>query len=1373
MNKAISSLYDIESTFSSDTYQLKEEIGQGGFGRIFKATQLTTNQEVAIKFLTLSPEFDAIKKERYIKRFERETLLISKLRHPNIVRLLDKKKGDDGLFYAVFEYVEGKTLRQTLAEKGVLTPVEAAEIMAQVLDALAHAHSQGVVHRDIKPSNIMLTTIGAKTHAKILDFGIASLVSEIREHDYKKITLTQETLGTPSYSAPEQLRGEPPTPKTDIYVWGLVFIECLTGRPTINGSNLASIFHKQLSQCDVPLPAALVGHPVAALLRRVLNKKAQGRISDTKELYNEFVQINFSSLVGDLSNSVVTTRSDRANQMDGDDQDTLNINNVFQYTGLTERKQITALCLTLKVKTVLNDAFDLDVADALHRDHKSQCIDIAVRYGGFHVGALADTLLFYFGYPMVSDNDGRLCARAALEIMSNLNKRNSLLKMSQGIVNEARIGIHTGIVTTYADVIPDGDTPNIAVEIARIALPYEVLCSAPTRMALDNYIEFESVKTLSRLGVADNDMSLFLMKGERQLEAFGFLRASNFSRHFVGRDKELDVLLDLLNLDIGKHYRAHIFGEAGIGKSRLLFELRSNAKDFTHFVAQCLPEHRNNALFPILNLIRYKYSLDSESPGEAVDILRGQVRALDGIDECKATPILCYWLGLPVPNDIELSVESPDIQKQFLFSALSALLSQPEISQQPQRCLFIFEDIHWADPTSIEFISQFVTSDSFVRCNHAFFSTSRETIPELLSKIDFIPFEVLRLDPEKTARFIVNLFDNQQVAPAMLDVLTVRTDGIPLFIEELVNMMKQKKLVQRLNCVVDFVDPGNVDEVPSNLRDSLQQKLDALNYAKDTSQLAATIGREFNYDLLVAASTKSEEQLQTDLDELVEMELVFKQRRINGDSYLFKHALVRDAAYESMTVGVLTFNHLQVANTLVSNFPKVARKQPALVANHFSNAQDFLNAFRYGDRSLYEMARNSLNKEALVYSDQVKEWVESVSCDMSRNECQLQFNTTLLPIKTMVEGWGSIGIKTLAEASTLLINDLKDSDYTSIRSEELNQYQHKTEWALLLYHHYQGNRSLARSLGEKLLQKAEVEQDRVKELVIRTTLGQAYFFDGDFKQAQCTLSKVIDSYNIDTDINLYIEYGFDPYHFSAGNLMCIEALTGHLERAQVYYDLCLNHAKATNNIATIITAYTFGTCLFFVLNDREAMAQCTNEVIAEYGDKIESNWIYKYFYMMHDWTKSEYQRAAQTVVEELAGGQNSFLSWYEPSLADTYNHYSMFDQAIQLMTNSLDRSIQSGEMCIVPIAYRYLAISHFKKEGYLCEESINCFNKAIQESRQRGSQWLEFLAIYEYLICQPVETVVNTLKIRTAQLTKEMTGIKGNQWVIKLQHLIM
>ena len=743
---------DIPFRFYSDSYELLEKIGQGGFGEVYKARLIKTGQLVAIKFLTLSSEYSEDKKRRYIERFEREILLVSRLQHPNIVRLLDKGCFKNEQVYAVFEYVTGSTLKEVLTESGPLSPVEASDIMGQVLDALIHAHEKGVIHRDLKPANIILSKVGFKVHAKILDFGIGSLVKDARQIEYKTITLTQETLGTPSYSAPEQLRGELPTPKTDIYVWGLVFLECLTGFPAVSGSSLASIFHKQLSPNNIPFPPAIVGHPISELLRRVLNKKSNERMATAADVYKELNKINFSTLVGRLQNSEIDKKLERYNRLSTDETV---INDICMlYTGVTERRQITALSICLNIRTVIEGVFDDEVIDALHRDQRSQCQDIAIRYGAFHAGTLGDTLLFYFGYPVVSDNDSRLCARTILDIVSGINKRNALLESSQGLVVEVRVGMHTGMVTCYDDTPPEGDAPNISLELSRKAGRNQILCTEASQRMLSSYIKFDFLHA-SPLGVNSVSTKLFNLTGEREVEVFGFLRGIRKDNAFIGRDQEMDQLKIFLNQVSGsfeslpvklpngasktseegkvKSYKtrlAHVYGEAGIGKSRLIFELRNESKKMQHIVAQCLPEHQNNALYPILNIFKHRYYLDSLSSQDAFERLRSLILKLDtsligGKESSKeqCLLILCSWLNLSLDDGIEGSVLPPMEQKQLLFLALTALLTTREEYEPDQSSnasdntackIFIFEDIHWADPTTIEFIAQFVQSDAVV-----------------------------------------------------------------------------------------------------------------------------------------------------------------------------------------------------------------------------------------------------------------------------------------------------------------------------------------------------------------------------------------------------------------------------------------------------------------------------------------------------------------------------------------------------------------------------------------------------------------------------------------------------------------------------------
>jgi serine/threonine protein kinase len=282
-------------------YQLLELLGEGSAGTVHKARREGTGRLFALKLQHPETEPEPFRRNRSITRFKRETQFCAQLNHPHIVRLLDKGRTAEHQLYAVFEFIPGTTLKDWLLRKGSLSAATTVEIMAQILDALTYAHAQGIVHRDLKPQNIMISEINNGLYAKILDFGIATIIPKIQAREPSALTLSEDIIGTPSYSAPEQLRGEPATTATDLYAWGLLMLECLTGKPVIQGATLTEILHKQLSQQEIALPPALAQHPLGILLRSALQKNSRQRASDAGRLHTHLRAINLYNLLDDLS----------------------------------------------------------------------------------------------------------------------------------------------------------------------------------------------------------------------------------------------------------------------------------------------------------------------------------------------------------------------------------------------------------------------------------------------------------------------------------------------------------------------------------------------------------------------------------------------------------------------------------------------------------------------------------------------------------------------------------------------------------------------------------------------------------------------------------------------------------------------------------------------------------------------------------------------------------------------------------------------------------------------------------------------------------------------------------------------------------------
>src|SRR4051812_24447687 len=261
-------------------FRIEGHLGTGGFGDVYRAVQEKTGQLVALKLLKPRYGKGAPSMERQLARFRREMKVCAELHHAHVVRLIDSGETDTGLLFSVFEFVPGPTLAELLREKGALTVRGAIDLMSQVLDALVCAHGKGVIHRDLKPNNIMVSTTGARPQATVLDFGISAFLEGMMVDEFKNLTVTREILGTPAYAAPEQLRGEPPTFKSDLYAWGLVFLECIVGRRVFDGTSSMEIAHRQLSPDPVLLPARLQKHWLGTLLKWTLEKDVGRRAGD-------------------------------------------------------------------------------------------------------------------------------------------------------------------------------------------------------------------------------------------------------------------------------------------------------------------------------------------------------------------------------------------------------------------------------------------------------------------------------------------------------------------------------------------------------------------------------------------------------------------------------------------------------------------------------------------------------------------------------------------------------------------------------------------------------------------------------------------------------------------------------------------------------------------------------------------------------------------------------------------------------------------------------------------------------------------------------------------------------------------------------------
>lgn len=1307
---------------SIPNYILLEKIGEGGFGLVYKAKQTNTGQLVAVKVLKNNKDLDKQKAAHQKARFERETQLSAQINHPHIVKLLDKGYTENNELFAVFEYVAGETLKDFIIRNGSLSATETGILMGQALDALVCAHEQGIVHRDLKPQNLMVMQTGSQRHIKILDFGIGAFTHEYRTKDYKSLTLTKEMVGTPSYSAPEQLRGEPPTVKSDLYAWGLILIECLTGRTVMEGDSIAEIFQQQLQAAHVPLPAAILDHPLAGLLRRVLEKNARIRVSDTAKLYEEYAAINFNSIVGRLIQEPV-------NQLLDDDDDATLDSDMDVVVGRSTKRQITVLCV--KLSLVLPDESDLEaeLLDTIQKDQLNSCNDTVTRYGGYIAGTLADNISIYFGHPQVSDNDARRAGRAALELVSQAQKRSSLLQKMHGISLDIRIGLHSGAVLVKQNHTPEGLIPNIAFNLLYQAEAQSVLVSETTKQLLDPFLEFEVARSC-RFPNTVKELKIYSLVGERQTESMSFLRPQSAGRQMIGRNNEQAKFAEQWGkIKVGSGTAVLFNGQAGIGKSRLAYECKKLARNEGVAVGECrcLPEYENNALYPFFDMLRKHWGLQ-EGEKQDYNIARLEDVLTDAGCELNATlPILCSWLSVPLTTTYEgVQLPAPEQQKEILLETLEKLILN---LGQSEKFLLLVEDLHWLDPTSREFLERLL--NNVHQQNYLLLMTSRPHFKPEWAYDHLTTIELQPLPKSSVKDMIEGVLDGREVANNTVDYIAQRADGVPLFIEELTRMLYEQGYLILENEIYELDEKINEEAVPITLQALLDARLDKLGLAKETAQLAATIGRNFNYDLLVKTSLRDEASVQADLEQLMNANLVYRQRRVQGEGYIFRHALIRDAAYDGMPNALQQDTHGRIAITLENDFPQVKEENPFEVARHFAGATQFVNAAEYGIQMVQKQVAGSSNKEALLLNHTVKKWTSHITILVKQIETELRLNDAVLPAFMAMEGYGGESVVNATRRNEELIDKVKGLDST-LSSEALSELAHRSEWGIFLSYHFHAKRKGARRVMKKMLKDLKESGNREREVGMLSLIAEAHMVDGDWEFARDLCLRILEIYNEETDIEIGNNYGLQPkstaYYFLSRIYCCL----GYPHKGIKYIERSIENAKEVGHLVSTTLTYNYKAILGSVLQDKQMVKDAVEGYQQNHGDATGNDWILAFQHMLRDWGNGETEFTEQFFESLFDSGQLYALGYFEPFLAETYRDKGLYAKAVELMESSVERCTENNELGTLPMVTRALALSYYAEDKTLTKRVEEQLLTSMQIAEQTRVKWFEFQAVLDY-----------------------------------------
>ena len=642
-----------------------------------------------------------------------------------------------------------------------------------------------------------------------------------------------------------------------------------------------------------------------------------------------------------------------------------------------------------------------------------KCVaDTVRRFSGFIAQYMGDGVLAYFGYPQAHEDDAERAVQAGLELIA------AVTDLKTHATLQTRVGIATGLVVA-GDLIGSGstqeqtvigETPNLAARLQGVAEPNAVVIAESTRKLLGNLFEFQDLGAKDLKGIAEPVRAFAALRPSSVESRFAAFHASGMTE-LVGREEELELLLRLWSrAKAGDGQVVLLSGEAGIGKSRLMAALLEHLAGEPHTPLRnfCSPQHTDSALYPIIGQME-------RAAGFAYnDTQQTKLDKLDALLTLTSTSIQDAGLladMLLLRNDgrypgLNLSA------KQRRDRTLKALTEQIEALARLNPVLMIFEDAHWADPTSLELFDDVVNTIPSLRA--LLIVTFRPGFdPPWVGRPSVTALTLNRLAEREVSAMIDGIAGNKLLSTNLRQDIIERTDGVPLFVEE---MTKAVLEAGREGAAVAAAVPSPTVSVPATLHASLMARLDRMGPAKEVAQIGAAIGREFPYALLAAVVPKPEAQLNGALDRLLGAGLLFRQGEPPDAMYLFKHALVQDAAHGTLLREPRRALHARIAEALETRFAGLVERHPELLARHCTEAGLIEKAARLwgeaGQRSLELVAL----PEAVAYLQEGLATIERLPPSANRDSLELVLREPLHAARLQWRGWASPEVRANATA---------------------------------------------------------------------------------------------------------------------------------------------------------------------------------------------------------------------------------------------------------------------------------------------------------------------------------------------------------------------
>ena len=793
-----------------------------------------------------------------------------------------------------------------------------------------------------------------------------------------------------------------------------------------------------------------------------------------------------------------------------------------QHTREAERRQLTVMFCDLVESTQLASQLDPEEYRDVVRAYQRVCSEIITHFDGHIAQLLGDGLLVYFGYPHAHEDDAQRAVRAGLGILAAMEDLNTHLQREKDIQLGIRLGIHTGLVVVgemggagRQEQLALGEVPNVASRIQGLAQPNTLAISEATYRLVQGYFQCQDLGAQALRGVAEPVTVYQVLSGSGAHSRLDIVSARGLTP-LVGREQEVGLLLERWEQVKAGHGQVILLtGDAGIGKSRLVQVLKDHVINEPHVRWECRSAEysQNTALFPHTDLFQRLLQFQSEeTPDEKVGKLE-QMLSQHRLPLEESVPLFAPLLSLPIPEDRYPALHlSPQRQRQKTLETMVAILLE-HAERHP--VLFILEDLHWADPTTLELlnlvIEQIPTTSVFMLL------TCRPTFQPSWSHRSYLSeITVSRLSHAQVEQIVTGMTEGKTLPPEVRAQIVERTDGVPLFVEELTKAILESSSLKEVDGHYELTGSFSTLAIPSTLQDSLMARLDRLVTAKAVAQYAAVIGRQFAYPLLQVVSQLDEVMLQHELGRLVEAEIVYQRGVLPQATYVFKHALIQDAAYESLLKSTRQQYHQRIAQVLEAQFPETAGAEPELLARHCMEAGLTEQAVDYWYKAGQRAIERPAHLEAITHLRQGLALLSTLPETPDRVQREVDLLIALGASLLATKGYAA---PELGETYT----------YARHLCQHLGNPRQLFTVLRGLWNYYQGRAQyrMAHELGEQLFALAQQVQDSAMLLAAHRALGATLYYLGAVASAHTHFAQGIALYDLQQHRASTFLYGED------------------------------------------------------------------------------------------------------------------------------------------------------------------------------------------------------------------------------------------------------